>query len=90
LLGDDLHAMEQRNVDPLSLYYSRKGQKLTLEGQEDGVITIGEAMENPNYMDFLRNSDIGIAFFPVGIIAYDLAVNIAAEKALIAAIQAAL
>lgn len=43
-----------------------------------------------NYINFLRNHDAGIAFFPVGIIAYDLAVNIAVEKALIAAIHAAL
>ncbi len=86
ILGDDLLAMEQRNVDPLSLYYSRKGQKLTVEGQEDGVVGIGEVMMNSAYMDFLSNFDRDIAFFPVGIIAYDLAVNIAVEQALIAAI----
>jgi alanine dehydrogenase len=89
MLGDDLDAMEQRNVDPLALFYSRQGQKLTVEGKRDGAVNIGDIFANPAFMRMFRVCVCDIAFFPVGLIGYDIAVNNAIRKALIAAILAA-
>jgi ornithine cyclodeaminase/alanine dehydrogenase-like protein (mu-crystallin family) len=89
MLGDDLDAMEQRNVDPLALYYSRQKQRLTIEGKRDGAINIGDVFADSGLMRMFRNRVCDVAFFPVGLIAYDIAVNKAAMVALIASIIAA-
>ncbi len=88
-VGDDLYAMQERNVDPLALAYSREGEKLTVEGKRDGAINIGDILSDPATMQRLQESDSDKAFFPVGLIMYDLAINIAVMEALIEAIRTA-
>lgn len=88
IIGDDLIAMEQRNVDPLALYYSRRGKKLTVEGKKDGAVEIGKILGNREKISQIRFRNRDTVFLPVGIMAYDLAVNMAVEKKLIEQIQA--
>lgn len=76
IVGDDMEAMETRNVDPLALFYSRQGKKLTVEGKADGVINYANILFNPAFMRALRNWEGDAAFFPVGLAGYDLAIGV--------------
>ncbi|PSS59732.1 hypothetical protein C6558_36825 [Ensifer sp. NM-2] len=89
MIGDDLDAMEQRNVDPLALFYSRKGEKLTGQGKRDGAVNIGDVLANPAFLRMFHVCVCDAAFFPVGLVGYDIAVNEAIMAALTAAIRAA-
>nr|GMD17088.1 Sus [Ipomoea batatas] len=73
-VGDDLVAMEARNVDPLSLYYSRRGLKLTEHGRADGVKNYSEILSDATLMERLKNWKGPASFLPVGLASLDVAV----------------
>lgn len=74
LVGDDLVAMEARNVDPLSLYYSRRGMKLTEHGRADGVKGYTEVLCDTALMKELEDWKGPATFMPVGLASLDIAV----------------
>lgn len=78
MIGDDLKAMEERDVDPLAKFYSRQNKKLTVDGKRDGAINIGEILANPGHSRIFK----GALFAPVGICVYDISVGTAVRDKL--------
>lgn len=74
IVGDDLAEMEARNADPVALYYSRRGMKLTQHGRDDGVRNYIEVLADTALMRKLESWEGPANFSPVGLASCDLAV----------------
>ena len=76
ILVDDIDAVEKHGVDAITYYYSRKAEKLTIEGKRDGIINIAYYLARPPP----RKSGGATHVATVGLASQDLAVAIAIFK----------
>jgi len=79
ILVDNIEAVEKRGVDAVAYYYSRKGEKLTIEGKRDGVMNIADFLAHPP----ARKSSRAAHMATVGLASQDLAVAIAIFESLV-------
>lgn len=74
IVGDDMVAIESRNVDSLALFYSRRGTKLTQHGMDDGVKNYADVLADPALMKKLETWEGPANFAAVGLASLDVAV----------------